>query len=241
MLKSLRAAERAMQIQQTRIDSLANNLANVDTAGFKQILTRVAEIPSPAMAGQAAAGKELEVSGALDPRPGSLSPTGRSCDLAIIGEGFFVVETPDGEFYTRDGSFRLDENRQLVTADGKTVVGTGGPLKIEGSSFSLAADGSLLVDGTVAGRLKVVSFANPTRLEPAGESLLAAPPDLEATPVPKEQVQVVQGHLERSNVSPIDTLVDMIAAQRAFEIESKILATNDQLLERSVNQLGRSK
>lgn len=87
----------------------------------------------------------------------------------------------------------------------------------------------------------MVQFTDPSRLQHAGGSLLKAPPDLPAEQVPAEQVQIVQGQLERSNVNPIDTLVAMIAAQRAFEVEAKILTAGDRTLEHSVNQLGRNK
>lgn len=240
-------AERAMQLQQVRIDTLANNLANVDTAGFKQVLTSVTEQgPAGANAGGAGRGvwspvAALDLRQGTDQRPGGLRATGRQTDMALVGEGFFVLQDDTGqEFYTRNGNFQLDTNRRLVSADGLPVAGTGGELKLEGESFSVGRDGSVLADGNAVGRLRVVRFAEPERLEHRGEGRFAAPADLPAEDVPAEEREVSQGYLEGSNVNPIDTLVNMIAAQRAFEIQAKILQSNDETLQRSVQDLGQT-
>ena len=126
MLRSLRTAERAMQLQQVRIETLANNLANVDSTGFKQILTQVSQLrgrPAGEASADAAQDKrgaiplrrtvwetvpQTRIRAVMDTRPGPLMPTGKATDMAIIGEGFFVVSNDEGEFYTRDGSFHLD-------------------------------------------------------------------------------------------------------------------------------------
>ncbi len=245
-------AERAMQLQQVRIDALANNLANVDTAGFKQILTSVTEQvgASAAAQGGSTAGygrgvwgpvAALDLQQATDQRPGATYATGRDTDFALVGEGYFVLQTEEGqELYSRNGSFVLDDKHRLITPDGLAVVGSGGPLTIEGGSFSVGRDGSVLVNGNSVGTLRVVSFGDPGRLEHRGSGRMAAPPDMPAQDVPKEQIQISQGYLEGSNVNPIDTLVNIIAAQRAFEIEAKILQSNDETLERSVNDLPRT-
>lgn len=292
MLKSLRTSAHGMSLQVVQINTLANNLANVDATGFKQLLTRIAErgaAPEPkpaangpnpaevvnpageagapgaaqtlaspaageataaggraggtaavgARAGGAAAPRAvaLEIGTGLDARPGPLRETGRAADLALQGDGFFVVQTERGEFYTRNGHFTLDSNGRLVTGGGGTVQSSGGPLEIEGGAFVVEPDGSVTSGGNLLGRLQVVTFADPARLEHRGDALLAAPRDMAAEPLPAEQVQVVQGQLESSNVNPIDALVDMIAAQRAFEIESRVLQATDENLEKSVNQL----
>lgn len=256
MLRSLRAAERAMNVHVTRINALANNLANVDAAGFKQVLTHVTERgatvrsveepartldnePKRAKGGTAAWSpqRELDLRSAIDLRPGALRETGRQGDLALAGDGFFVVQTPEGERYTRNGRFAVDRDGRLVTASGAAVLGGGGPLEIPGGQFVVQRDGSVVVEGNVLGRLQVVRFSEPSRLEHKGNALLAAPRDQVAEPMPPESVQVVQGSLEASNVDPIRALVDMIAAQRAFEIESRVMQAGDESLEKAVNSL----
>jgi flagellar basal-body rod protein FlgG len=179
------------------------------------------------------------ISAVADNRPGALRTTNRDMDLAIVGEGFFVVGEGDEKFYTRNGSFRLDKDRNLVTADGLKLQGTSGPVTVEGASLGIAEDGTVTVDGNEVGRIKVVRFSDPGSLEHVAGSRFRPPPDLAVIDIPPNEVQVVQGQLEHSNVNAIDTLIDMITAQRAFEVEAKILQANDETLDRSVNQLGR--
>jgi flagellar basal-body rod protein FlgG len=264
VLRSLRTAEQAMQREQVRVESLANNLANANTNGFKQILTSVEQAgaagadplapaagpdPRPNLTARPRAGgpelwprqPTLRMLQATDPRPGVMHSTGRATDVAVLGEGYFVVETSAGEMYTRDGSFRVDAEGRLVTATGDAVLGTGGPLRVEEGPISIAEDGSVSVDGVAKGRLRLVRFPDATRLEHRGGSLLTAPPDMAAEDLPKDETRLAQGQLESSNVNPVETLIDMIAAQRAFEIASSVVRANDELLQKSVNQLPRSR
>lgn len=264
MIRSLNTASRAMQLEQVRIDALANNLANASASGFRQVITRLAEpgmvpgaeLPAEAPGGGVAANGRVAAGGAaeprwsrvtradlthaLDARPGPIKPSGRDTDVAIMGRGFFEIQTADGPRYTRNGSFILDAERRLTTPDGKPVAGDGGALTLEGGEFSIAADGTVTVDGQAVGRLKLVDFADPSRLEHVGDALLKAPEDMAAQPVPLEETVVAQGHVEGSNVNPVDTLVAMIEAQRAFEIQSKVLQAEDELLNKSVNNLPRT-
>ncbi len=277
-----------MNLRLTQIDTLANNLANVDATGFKQVLTRVTErgadggsvqpypdanpagVVNPvgltaaesvdgmnaeggaeaaAPAGRAASRRgaagdawarsaDLEMTAAVDTRPGPLRDTGRMTDFAIDGRGYFVIQTGQGEQYTRNGHFTVDAAGRLVTADGSPVLGTGGPIEIDGSApFSVARDGSVMVNGSVAARLQVVDFPDPARLQHRGEARLAAPQGIAAQPLAPDQVEVVQGQLEGSNVDPVLTLVAMISAQRAFEIESRLMQATDENLDKAVNQL----
>jgi flagellar basal-body rod protein FlgG len=239
-----------MLLEQNRIDALANNLANVDTAGFKQILTRVAESPGagpvpengePAASGPStvAPHPRLQMYHALDSRPGPVKATGRDTDVAIMGPGFFEVQLGEGTAYTRHGSFLLDAEQRLTTPDGLPVLGVRGPIKLAGSEFAIANDGAVMVDGKAVDRLKLVAFDDPSRLEHLGASLVRPPGDMTGRILEPAEVVVAQGHLEGSNVNPIDTLIAMIAAQRAFEVQSKVVSTEDEMLEKSVNTLPR--
>ncbi len=257
MIRSLNTAEQAMQMQQVRIDALANNLANANSTGFKQVLTRVAEvggIQNPDInpdvnPRDVSVTKQLNANGAwpktmdlqlyhaTDTRNGPVRATGRDTDVAVLSRGFFALQTPDGERYTRAGAFRIDNTSTLVTPDGTPVLGDGGPIKIEGKSFSIENNGSIMVDGNIVGRFKLVDFADTTKLEHLGANLLRPPENMMPQPVPAEEIVVAQGHLEGSNVNPIDTLVAMITAQRAFEVQSKVTMTEDDMLSKSVNKL----
>lgn len=261
MIRSLNTAERAMTMEQVRIDALANNLANVNSAGFKQILTRVAQLGSGDNA-TGGTGEQLLANGsdrtnaggggdnwspvsradlyhAMDNRPGPINATGRKTDVAVMGRGFFEIDTPDGKAYTRNGSFTLNSQKQLTTPDGSPVQGDGGAITLSGNDFSIANDGTISVDGKITGRLKLVTFDDPTRLEHLGNSILKNPEDMEPTPLPPEEMVVAQSHLEGSNVNPINTLVAMITAQRAFEVQSSVLKTEDEMLSKAVSTLPR--
>lgn len=262
MIRSLNTAARAMQLESVRIDALANNLANASATGFRQIITRLAEPENAAgpaadpaaataadrraTAGQAAAQPRwapvtrADLSHALDVRPGPITPSGRDTDVAIMGRGFFEIQTADGPRYTRNGSFILNSERQLTTPDGHPVAGDGGALTLEGGEFTIGSDGTVTVDGQSVGRLKLVDFADPSKLEHMGDALLKAPADLAPQPMSAEDTIVAQGHVEGSNVNPVDTLVAMIEAQRAFELHSKVLQTENELLNKSVNNLPRT-
>lgn len=278
MIRSLNTAARAMQMEQTRIDALANNLANASATGFRQVITRLAEPAGAAQAG--AAGRDAiaatgnrepgsggtggtggaggtgsvspagtprwapvtraDLSHVLDARPGPMQPSGRDTDVAVMGRGFFEITTAEGPRYTRNGSFILDSERRLTTPDGRPVAGDGGEIRIDGGDFTIGADGTVSVDGQNVGRIKLVDFADPSKLEHMGDSLLKAPADMAAQPLAAADTIMAQGHVEGSNVNPIDTLVAMIEAQRAFEIQSKVLQTENDLLSKSVNNLPRT-
>jgi flagellar basal-body rod protein FlgF len=251
-----------MEMEQVRIDALANNLANVNSAGFKQILTRVGQTGGGGKpdGGTDGTGAQIQAQSsrsnaggtdnwapisrndlyhAVDMRPGPINATGRVTDVAIMGAGFFEVATPEGKLYTRDGSFNINAQNQLTTPGGLLVQGEGGPITLAGNDFAIASDGSVSVDGKVTARLKLVDFDDPSLLEHTGDSLLRAPESLETKPVPQNEVIVAQSHLEGSNVNPIDTLVAMITAQRAFEVQSSVLKSEDEMLSKSVNSLPR--
>jgi len=250
LIRSLNTAENAMLLEQNRIDALANNLANVNTTGFKQILTRVAEVmpqnppgiatgPDSANSPSRSRAPVLQMYHALDNRPGSVQATGRDIDVAIIGQGYFEVQTPNGTAYTRHGSFVLDAEQGLTTPDGLPIMGERGPVSLKGNEFSIANDGAVMVDGKLTDRLKLVVFDDPSRLVHLGASLVVPPEGMETRTLDATEAVVAQGHLEGSNVNPIRTLIAMIAAQRAFEVQSKVLTTEDEMLAKSVNSLPR--
>ena len=244
MIRSLGRAENAMLLQQVRIDTLANNLANVNTVGFRQVLMRTLQ-STPRADGsgglQLPPGRVVAptMMQATDMRPGPVKPTGRDTDIALMGPGFFVVQTPDGDRYTRAGSFSVNDQKQLITPEGYLILGDNGPIVMGRDSFAVGNDGTISVDGKALGRLRIVDFEDASVLQHEGANRLLAPDDLEPVPVPEGQIAVAQGHVESSNVNAVQTLVAMITAQRAFEVQTKVLTTEDGMLDKSVNTMSR--
>jgi len=246
MLKGLRTAEKAMNIQLNRTNVLANNLANANSVGFKQLLMNVSEQEQDVRASSitpenmnVTRDMVLNVQSPLDMRQGALRETGNVTDVAIRGEGFFKVNRDGTEFYTRNGSFTINSQRQLITMNGDTVQGTSGTLTVPDGILVIGENGTLTVDGQSVGKLDLYAFENTADLELIGESRYKVSEDVEARKLKGTEVDLAQGMLEQSNVNTIDTMVAMIAAQRAFELESKVLESADRTLDKAVNELAR--
>jgi flagellar basal-body rod protein FlgG len=223
-----------------QIDLIAANLANVHTAGYKRSRATFADLA-------AGAGVRLQSSGKMFDA-GKLQATQRELDLAIEGEGFFRVLLPDQSVaFTRAGNLSLDANGTLASADGHPVDP---PLTVPPGFTKLVIDPSGLVQGyhpdspdelQAIGQIELTKFPNPSGLEPAGSTLFrageAAGERIDGQPGLELGV-IRQGHLEQSNVDPLRELADLVQAQRAFEINSRVLQAADEILQ-SVNNLRR--
>jgi len=150
---------------------------------------------------------------------GRIEYTHRSLDVAIDGEGFFVVDTPYGERFTRSGSFTITEAGLLATYGGNLVRGEGGPIAIQGGEIKITPDARVVVDGEEVDTLKVVNFQAPENLTRSGNTFASKTEPYGE--VDFAQTQIVQGALERSNVNPIDEMVEMIALHRGFEADQQ--------------------
>jgi len=208
-----------------RQDTLANNLANASTNGFRAELQAFRSVPVQG-SGASTRVYALETTPAYDPTPGPVQTTGRNLDVAMKGNAWLAIQGQDGtEAYTRGGAFEITADGQLVTAGGRTVLGDGGPISVpQDSQIAIGGDGSISATQqgktSTVGKLKLVTPDAPlTR----GEDGLfrAAGGDLTADP----NAQIAVGALEGSNVSPVGTMVSMIAAARQFEAQMKMLST----------------
>jgi len=172
----------------------------------------------------------------LDLASGALEPTGNPLDLAIRGDAFFVVETPEGERYTRNGALMLNSEGVLVTSDGNPVIGSGGLLRfdVQDGAPSIAADGTVSTETGPKGRLRLVRFADPQRLEHLGGNLFASPEPAEAAP----EAQVQAGYVERSNVSPVLEMSRMIDVSRQYELIAQMMSRNDDSRRTAIQKLG---
>ncbi len=226
-----------------RFDAIATNLANIGTTGFKSLLQMQSSTSGPRAAG-AAAGEHITRSAtSTDFSQGPVEQTGDPLNVALSGEGFLMVATPDGERLTRRGVFSLNEEGVLVTGDGHAVQGDGGEIQLgdalaQGDSISIGSDGSISVGNDRVGRLRVVEVEDQSTLTREGGGLFI--PRLGSVREAEEgSFNIVQGALEASNVSPVEALVQMIEATRGFEAYMTALQRLDGLQQKAIGEVGR--
>ncbi|PIE54700.1 MAG: flagellar biosynthesis protein FlgF [Dethiosulfovibrio peptidovorans] len=262
MHKGIYAGVSAMMVQQSATDVTANNLANVDTAGFRARKPVTKSFPEVLM-------ERIDpdkAQGELPPWPWRSHPIGESSMNQVLSEtymstdagdlqvtdnhldialedpqAFFVIQDSEGrQLYTRSGHFIPDEQGQLKTPDGHLLVGDGGSLSIgEASSATFTDDGQLLADDVVIGQVQIVRFDSPSLLRQMGKNLLAETGDSGA-PQQLPGARVVVGALERSNVNVVEEMVRLIEAQRAYEAASKGIQTTDDITGQLISSLGKT-
>ena len=250
---SLYSAATGMEAQQLNLNTIANNLANVNTTGFKRSKIEFQDLlyQKPRSAGAEAAGGNVIPTGIEIGNgsrvaatckvftQGQVTQTGKELDIAIQGDGFFEVQRPDGTTaYTRDGSFNLNASGQVVTSDGLPVLSGFQAVPTGTTSISVAETGEVTVEGPSGSqtyRISLTRFANPAGLKSLGGNLYEET-NASGTPEqgnPGEQGfgQVLQRYLEGSNVNIVEEMVNLIVAQRAYEINSKSIQTSDEMLQ----------
>lgn len=259
MMQALRIAATGMNAQQVNVDTLSNNIANLNTTGFKQMVPAFQDLMYQ---NKVAVGAITSAAGTLAPtglqiglgvtvgasykvmEQGTLNNTGNDFDLAISGRGFFRVTMPDGTTsYTRDGSLQINQDGQLVTKDGYpidpaiTVPSTAVDFTVTDSGVVSAK-----VDGTVTnlGQLTLATFMNEAGLENVGGNMYketeASGTPIDSTPGEQGSGLIVQNYLEGSNVDAIESITRLITAQRAYELNSKVISTADEMLS-TLNQM----
>jgi len=207
---------------------ITHNLANVSTVGYKRRCNAFLNSLEAQKAGKETYSPgNIELKSALDFSQGNITETGRPLDFALFGKGFFVIETPKGPLYTRNGVFHMNQNGQIIDSQGRIVAGEAGPITIPSdvviSQMSVSSDGSLSVGGTTIGKFQLVDFEdNEAKLVPIGESCYRMP-DKKIQPVAAENIAVRQGCQEVSNVKIINELVDMIMVSRLYEANMKFI------------------
>ncbi|HLR41973.1 MAG TPA: flagellar basal body rod protein FlgG [Pseudogracilibacillus sp.] len=261
MLRSMYSGISGMRGFQTKLDVIGNNIANVNTAGFKKGRMTFQDMMSQTSQGaQAAEGQRGGVNpiqvglgsqiGSIDNvhTQGFLQSTGRGLDLAIEGDGFFVVNGGEGDKYTRTGNFYLDDNGDIVDENGNYLLQEGNNIQInipgDAQSFSVAENGIVnYVDAggnTVeAGRIRLVNFANPEGLEKVGGNLYHASANsgepVDGVPGEEGLGSLKPGTLEMSNVELAEEFTEMIVSQRGFQANTRIITTSDEILQELVN------
>ena len=233
--------------QMTALDATANNLANATTPGYKADQAVFREHLAAAMfVGKAQPEMRYTSVASVSPdlRSGPLQVTQHPLDVAIDGEGYFSVQTPRGERYTRAGGFQVGPGGTLVTAQGYAVLdGAGGSpirLPMDGAKAEIGEDGAIRVNGEEVGRLGTVNFQNPSALAKDGDTMFRALPAAGA-PEPSEVVQLHPGALELPNVSIVKGMTDLVSATRAFEALEKAVEAYSDLERRAASDIVRAR
>jgi len=252
MLDSLFIGATGMQAQQASLDVIANNMANINTAGFKRSRLSFEDLLYRTMPGAPAGGSLLSGMGtsvALTDKVftvGDVKQTGQPYDLAINGQGFFEVTLPDGSTaYTRSGVFHVGADGSLLTEDGYPLSAKI-TVPSDATAVTIASDGTVQAtvptdkSPTTLGQIELVTFVNPSGLKPLGNNLFQATTDGDVstnsgdpqsgTPGQNGIGTLAQGFLESSNVNLIEEMVNLVIAQRAYEVNSKVVQASDQML-----------
>lgn len=258
MLRGLYTSASGMSAQLIAQEVISNNLANANTTGYKKDMAVnnafnqlvISRVNDPSRSTNS--NKDLDtapVIGVLgtgvqpagtftDYANGALQQTENPFDVAISGDGFFVIQTPQGERYTRDGSFTINTQGDLVTKDGYTVVGRRGNVNVgAGENLSINTDGSVIANGSLVNELMVVIPENKQSLHKVGNNLYAV--NQGGAVKDAEHVQVAQGYLETSNVNVVSEMVNMLSGLRIYEANQKAIQMQDQSLGLLISDIAR--
>ena len=244
MIDRLQAQMQAMQMLTKMQDVTANNLANINTPGFKgsNVFQKMVQQRIDGQMVTKAVPQQQ-----VDMQQGVLEPTGNPLDFGIKGKGFFVVENSEGAQLTRDGRMHFNSNGFLVDENGSRVMGDSGPihmpeyLKATGrggdeANLEVADDGTIRLDGEVFDRLRIVQVEDTSQLQRRGSNYLSAP---EGAMIDDPSSKIMQGYYESSNVDPLNEMVDMMKTTKMFESQQRAMTTTDQMMGRATQQLGK--
>jgi flagellar basal-body rod protein FlgG len=257
MIRALYSAATGMESQQLNLDVISNNLANVNTAGFKKSKIEFQDLlydnltsPGADVGSGNVLPTGVQVGHGSNPvatsrifTEGELTQTGERLDVAIQGDGFFEVQMPDGSLaYTRDGSLKTDSTGRVVTSDGLPVQGGFQPIPAGTTSVTISADGTVTTTGgtgTQTFQVQLTRFANPAGLQATGRNLYtqtnASGSPETGNPGENGYGTLQQGYVESSNVKVVEEMVNMIVAQRAYEVNSKAVQAADEMMQISNN------
>jgi flagellar basal-body rod protein FlgF len=237
MLRGLYSAATGMEAAANAHEVTSRNLAHASVPGFRKMLSTFEAMQNPH-----ARSPEDELAGTTVKTPtfdfssGPLNRTGAPLDVALEGDGFFVVNGPEGPLYTRSGTFELDGSGQLVTPDGLAVKSTNGTITIPPntsmSQVVIGADGTVRVGKEELGKIDIRRFDDPQTLRTVGATLFQAPQEVTAQP---SNARVIQGVREMSNVSPVSELVNLISAQRHYEMSQKAATAMDRAAQKRID------
>jgi flagellar basal-body rod protein FlgF len=233
LLSGIKYSKNGLEANAKALDIVANNLANINTAGFKRNIVFMESLKNAAEVPEMTALPNT----AFDFSQGDLEETGNKLDLAIDGRGLFTIQTENGIRYTRQGHFSRNAEGLLSTGDGDLVLGKSGPIPIEGN-FSIAEDGTVLSNGEAVSTLSLADIDDVSQLKLEGNGLFSIKNQAAITER-EGGYRVLSGFLEKSNVEPISEMVTMIELYRQFEANQRAIRAQDDTLEKAVNEIGK--
>lgn len=254
MVKGLYTAASGMMLQMARQDLIANNIANVSTSGYKKQVAVSRAFPDMLMSrienntenagkgspsttcteiGRVGSGACLDAA-YIDFSRGNLLNTDSSFDLALGGEGYFAVDTPQGERFTRNGSFKVDYDGLLVTSQGYPLLDEYDNYIYAEDDFTVDRMGNFMVGGEEGGRIKTVVFDDPQQLEKTGDNLFTADQEYYTA----EHPEVMQGYIEQSNVNAVGEMINLMSAVRVYETLQKVVQAEDELNQVAIDKVG---
>ncbi|GMO36141.1 MAG: flagellar basal-body rod protein FlgF [Termitinemataceae bacterium] len=279
MIRTWYTGASGMRSQQWKLDAVANNLANVDVDGYKKDVTTFKAFPEMLLRRMNDDGVYRQPFGSSDVAPiigklgtgvelnelftdfqqGAMKESGNDFDLALNGKGFFTVQTPHGERYTRNGTFHLGKEGYLETKEGYPVLGVNGPLKVKANNFQVDKSGNVWINAEYADEdlvdrerntwddtvlldtLKIVDFDLDRYLKKQGSNLYESTDESGEAQIVEDitRPQVIQGFTEASNVNPVIEMVQMIEVNRAYEANQKVIQSGDSMLGTLLNQVAR--
>lgn len=252
MVRGFYTAATGMITESMRTDVIANNLANAGTTGYKKddtvssefeamLVKRINDGEQEPVIGALGRGSKIEEIATIYDQ-GAVRQTGNTFDLSIQGKGYFVVETPQGVRYTRNGAFARQDDGRIVTQEGYPVLSNGRPIQVQGDGVvAIGANGEISIndgmENIAVGNLDFVEFADDRRLRKEGGNFFAAPPNEATNPATGS---IEQGSLEMSNVNVVYEMVRLITAQRAYDSNAKALQSEDAMTDKAVNEVGKA-
>jgi flagellar basal-body rod protein FlgF len=219
------------------LDTIANNLANASTVGYRAEHSTFNSVLASTGIGTSL-NRAINNFGVLggttfDLSQGALQKTGNDLDVGIEGAGFFEVQTANGPVYTRNGSFQVSSTGQLVTSSGDPVIGDKGPITVVAGPVTISPDGTISSKGAVMGKLKLVDFPAGTQLTSLGRTYYSVP---DGTAAQAQGATVQQGSIENSNVNPVTSMVELISAQRSAEMMQRALSMFNSEMDKTAAQ-----
>lgn len=233
MLDALSAVHIAMLQDQVRLQSISQNVSNMQTPGYKRQIVDSIGFHDQIEAQMSSVQTHTQYS--LESAQGTLIQSNRPNELAISGEGFFEVQTDEDIFYTRRGDCHVNEKGELTTSTGALVLSENGSIHVDDTQFTVDKNGAILIDNQRVAQLNIVRFTHPEQLKAQGMGLYKT----DEAPQPVDgSTHVLQGFLEQSNVQSVDEMMELVKTARHFEASQRVMRMTDELLSTAVNRLG---